>query len=110
IVLHGDGGSRGRPTPAGASPRTILGGTNSKEYPTIVAARREMASWHSVHLEPSSLRTPDPFGETKPVDEHGRHIAATLRPLARGRSNGSAAAEAQQVCAEAAKLLRRLAA
>ncbi len=114
IKLHGDGGSRGRPVPAGPSPRTILGGTGSKEYPTVVAARREMASWHSVHLEPSSLRTPDRFGETAPVDEHGRHIAATLRRLARervtanGKSNGAAAAAMQQVCATTANQLSRL--
>jgi predicted ATPase len=116
IQLHGDGGSRGRPVPAGPSPRTILGGTGSKEYPTIVAARREMASWHSVHLEPSALRTPDRFGETAPVDEHGRHIAATLRRLARERSptsrnrdNGAPAEEAvHQVCATVANQLSRL--
>ncbi|HEX5052096.1 MAG TPA: AAA family ATPase [Planctomycetota bacterium] len=117
IVLHGDGGSRGRPVPAGPSPRTILGGTGSKEHPTVVAARREMASWHSVHLEPSSLRTPDRFGETAPVDEYGRHIAATLRRLGRERLtppvNGSPGTNKnsdamQQVCAEAANQLARL--
>lgn len=116
IQLHGDGGSRGRPVAAGPSPRTILGGTNTNEYPTIVAARREMLSWHSVHLEPSSLRTPDPFGETAPVDEHGRHIAATFRRLARerahtaGNGNGAASPDAvmQQVCAAAANQLARL--
>jgi predicted ATPase len=72
-----------------------------------------MASWHSVHLEPSSLRTPDRFGETAPVDEHGRHIAATLRRLARERGlaagNGAPAlAEMERVCAEAANQLSRL--
>jgi ABC-type branched-subunit amino acid transport system ATPase component len=117
IQLHGDGGSRGRPVPAGPSPRTILGGTGSKEYPTVVAARREMASWHSVHLEPSSLRTPDRFGETSPVDEYGRHIAATLRRLGRERSpsnsNGAHVAEGRddgtvQVYTEAANQLARL--
>jgi predicted ATPase len=117
IVMHGDGGSRGRPVAAGSSPRTILGGTGTKEYPTIVAARREMATWHSVHLEPSSLRTPDRFGEQSPVDERGRHIAATLRRLGRARSpakgNGSFVAEGTpdgmvQVCAEAANQLARL--
>jgi predicted ATPase len=117
IQLHGDGGSRGRPVPAGPSPRTILGGTGTKEYPTVVAARREMASWHSVHLEPSSLRTPDRFGESAPVDEYGRHIAATLRRLARERTpprgDGMHAAEGPvdgmvQVCTEAANQLARL--
>lgn len=115
IQLHGDGGSRGRPVAPGPSPRTIVGGTGSKEYPTIVAARREMASWHSVHLEPSSLRSPDPYGQTAPVDEHGRHIAATLRRLARDRSaahahNGTAMQDSlANVCAEAANQLAKLA-
>jgi len=117
IQLHGDGGSRGRPVPAGPSPRTVLGGTGQREYPTVVAARREMASWHSVHLEPSSLRTPDPLGETAPVDEYGRHIAATLRRLGREREladgNGSGAREGStagldEVCTEAANQLARL--
>ncbi len=116
IHLHGDGGSRGRPVLAGPSPRTILGGTGSMEYPTVIAARREMASWHSVHLEPSSLRTPDRFGENSPVDEYGRHIAATLRRLGRARNpsgDGLHAAEGNvdgmvQVCTEAANQLARL--
>jgi len=74
-----------------------------------------MASWHSVHLEPSSLRTPDRFGEVAPVDEHGRHIAATLRRLARqtgkapaGGNGAPAAAEMERVCTEAANQLSRL--
>ncbi|MFY9342377.1 MAG: AAA family ATPase [Planctomycetota bacterium] len=117
IQLHGDGGSRGRPVAAGASPRTILGGTTSKEHPTVVAARREMASWHAVQLEPSSLRTPDRLGETASVDEHGRHIAATLRRLGRERTpaggTGFHAAEGTpdgmvQVFTEAANHLARL--
>jgi len=117
VQLHGDGGSRGRPVAAGPSPRTILGGTGTKEYPTVVAARREMASWHSVHLEPSSLRTPDRFGEASPVDEYGRHIAATLRRLGRERSPPPGRADRvaegapdgmPQVCAEASNQLARL--
>jgi predicted ATPase len=78
VLLHGDGGSRGRPVPAAPSPRTVLAGTGSADYPTVVAARREMASWRSLHLESSSLRTPDKFGDADSVDEHGRHIAAAL--------------------------------
>lgn len=116
IQLHGDGGSRGRAVAMGSSPRTILAGTTSKEHPTVVAARREMTSWHSIHLEPSSLRAPDRFGETKPVDEFGRHVAATLRRL--GRERDSIAAHGvvaersndgvEQVCAEASNQLARL--
>jgi len=81
VSLHGDGGSRGRPVPAAPSPRTVLAGTSAAEYPTVIAARREMAGWHALHLEPSSLRTPDRFGDPASVDEHGRHIAATLERL-----------------------------
>jgi len=83
VSLHGDGGSRGRPVPAAPSPRTVLAGTGAAEYPTVIAARREMASWHALHLEPSSLRTPDQFGSPATVNEHGRYIAATLDRLAR---------------------------
>lgn len=83
VVLHQDGGSRGRPVPAGASPRSILGGTGGIEYPTVLAARREMASWRAIHLEPSSLRQPDEFGADASVDDHGAHIAATLIKLRR---------------------------
>ncbi len=90
VSLHGDGGSRGRPVPAAPSPRTVLAGTSAAEYPTVIAARREMAAWHALHLEPSSLRAPDRFGDPASVNEHGRHIAATLERLARAaETNGS---------------------
>ena len=42
IMLHGDGGSRGRPAPVGRSPRTVVGGTNTFDYPTVLGAKREM--------------------------------------------------------------------
>ncbi|MDO8348871.1 MAG: AAA family ATPase, partial [Planctomycetota bacterium] len=105
-------GRRGRPVVAGQSPRTILSGTATMEYPTVVAARREMASWQLAHLEPSALRTPDRFGETAPVDEHGRHIAATLRRLGRERAaaRGTASTVADgmhDVCTAAGNHLAR---
>lgn len=113
VQLHGDGGSRGRAVVAGASPRTILGGTGSKEHPTVVVARREMQSWRSMQLEPSSLRTPDRFGEISTVDEHGLHIAATLRRLGReydaeNASSTGGASGMDLVCATAANELSRL--
>lgn len=86
IQLHGDGGSRGRPVPAEPSPRTVLAGTGTFDHPTVVAARREMSSWKAIHLEPSSLRSPDRFGDAEAVDEYGRHIAATLSRLEKGES------------------------
>ncbi|MEW6752914.1 MAG: AAA family ATPase, partial [Candidatus Latescibacterota bacterium] len=100
VMLHQDSGSRGRPVNPGKSPRTILGGTNTKEYPTVLAARREMSSWHSLHLEPSSLRAPDPFGAETHVSERGAHVAATLRRLAGSPDNGQVLAEAANRLAE----------
>ncbi|MFG0318123.1 MAG: AAA family ATPase [Planctomycetota bacterium JB042] len=102
VHLHQDGGSRGRPVPAGASPRTVLGGTNTEEYPTVVAARREMASWRSLQLEPSSLRTADRFDSPTTVDERGRHIASALRRL------GAEAGDPARICAEVANRLSQL--
>lgn len=86
IVLHQDGGSRGQPFPPGRSPRTVLGGTNSIDYPTVLAARREMLSWRLLHLEPSAMRAADSFGVTPHVTDRGGHIAATLDALVRAEA------------------------
>lgn len=81
IVLHGDGGSRGRPAPVGTSPLTVVGGTNTFDYPTVLAAKREMSSWRLLQLEPSAMRTPDRRGATPHVSASGSHLAATLQEL-----------------------------
>lgn len=81
IKLHQDGGSRGQAFPPGKSPRTVVGGTNAAEYPTVLAARREMSSWQTIQLEPSVIRTPDRIGGPTRIDEHGGHVAATLDRL-----------------------------
>lgn len=82
IRLHGDGGSRGRPSPVGKSPLTVIGGTNTSYYPTVLAAKREMASWRLLHLEPSAMRSPDTQGILDPhVAASGNHIPATLKEV-----------------------------
>lgn len=83
IMLHGDGGSRGRPAPVGRSPRTVVGGTNTFDYPTVLAAKREMSSWRMLHLEPSSMRTPDSRAASPHVSASGGNLAATLSELTR---------------------------
>jgi predicted ATPase len=40
-----------------------------------------MASWQTLHLEPSVMRTPDKIGGPSKVDDHGGHVAATLARL-----------------------------
>ncbi|MCG3135500.1 MAG: hypothetical protein HMLKMBBP_03159 [Planctomycetes bacterium] len=81
VVLHQDGGSRGRPIPMGRSPRTAVGGTTSADNPTVVAARREMSSWTLLHLEPSALRSPDSYDAPDIIDDRGGHLAAALHRL-----------------------------
>ncbi len=102
VKLHQDGGSRGQPIPAGRSPRTVVGGTNANEYPTVLAARREMASWRALHLEPSMMRAPDPIGGISDVDERGGHIAAALDRMQRAEKRPG------QILAEAANQLGAL--
>ncbi len=109
LMLHQDGGSRGRAVPAGRSPRTVVGGTNAAEYPTVLAARREMASWQLLQLEPYVMRTPDPIGEPGHLDERGGHIAASLHRLATEESTpGSVYAEAANRLAALVPEIRRL--
>ncbi len=86
VRLHQDGGSRGRPSPIGASPRTVVGGTNTFHYPTVLAAKREMSSWKSLHLEPSAMRAPDDRGTPPHIVSSGAHLAATLHALLQGDS------------------------
>ncbi|HMV69601.1 MAG TPA: AAA family ATPase [Myxococcota bacterium] len=104
IKLHQDGGSRGQPFAPGASPRTVLGGTNTIDYPTVLAARREMSSWRFLQLEPSAMRSPDADDGQRGISEHGGGIAATLHALAAR----PAADDAPDVLAQAVNDLRRL--
>ena len=90
IQLHGDGGSRGRPAPVGRSPLTVVGGTNTSDYPTVLAAKREMSSWRILHLEPSAMRTPDSRSAPAHVSASGGHLAATLHGLATRNPNAEA--------------------
>lgn len=83
IKLHQDGGSSGKPVrvPAKGSPKTLVGGNNTSDYPTVLAARREMQSWTLLQLEPSALRQPDTFSAEPRVAANGAHLAATLQRL-----------------------------
>ena len=93
IMLHGDGGSRGRPSPVGSSPLTVVGGTRTFDYPTVLAAKREMSSWRVLHLEPSAMRTPDPRSAPSHVSASGGNLPATLHALMRENDNGNATSE-----------------
>jgi len=98
IKVHQDG-SGGRPLVrlAAKLPRTMLSASDAAESPTALLARREMQSWHLLHLEPSCLRQPDNFKAPTRVGTDGAHIAATLYHLAHvhplQKSNGITANE-----------------
>ena len=84
ILVHQDGGSRGRgrPAPAEGATRTIVGTENTVATPTILAARREMRSWRILALEPSAMRRPDRYTQAPGLAANGAHLPATLQHLA----------------------------
>jgi predicted ATPase len=90
INVHGDGGTFGRPQRAATARagRTVLSTITTTDYPTILAARREMQSWHRIALEPSALRAPDGFSDPRVLAPDGQHLAATLYRIANEPSSG----------------------
>ncbi len=91
IKLHQDlgqgylGGGRPRRHVAARLPRTVLSDANASESSTAVLARREMQSWRLLQLEPSALRTPDPYTAPTVMDANGGHLPATLARLSQWR-------------------------
>lgn len=83
ILVHQDGGSRGRgnPAPAAGAVRTIVGTENTVATPTILAARHEMRSWRILAFEPTAMRRPDPYTQTPGIASSGAHIPATLQHI-----------------------------
>lgn len=81
IVVHQDGGSRGRgqSAPAHGALRTIVGTESTTATPTILAARQEMLSWRTLALEPTAMRRPDLYTQQPGIDSDGAHIPATLQ-------------------------------
>ncbi|GAB2642601.1 AAA family ATPase [Nocardia goodfellowii] len=110
INVHGDGGSFGKPQPRGAARagRTVLSTVTTNDYPTILAARREMQSWHRLALEPSALRAPDGFSDPRSMETNGRHLAATLYRIANESVSGAENPESEAVYAQVADRLSDL--
>lgn len=84
IVVHQDGGSRGKPKPASAAraPATVVSTITGADDPTILAARREMQSWRRLALEPSALRASDRYHDPRVMAIDGRHLPAALFRIA----------------------------
>ena len=81
ITLHGERGSRGWSAPAGRFPFTVLSKVNSHDYPTALAAKREMASWRVMHLNPREMRGPDPREAEPRLSTSGSGLATAMHAL-----------------------------
>lgn len=106
ILVHQDGGSRGRgrAAPAEHATRTIIGTEHTVATPTILAARNEMRSWQTLALEPAAMRRPDRYTQKPGIASNGAHIPATLRHTGAGAS----AATTEQALAAVANRLSDL--
>jgi hypothetical protein len=80
IKLHQEGHG-GRKVTAPKSSRTVVGGTATADFPTILAAHREMASWQTMLLEPSAMRAPSFYSDPKEIDATGANLSAALHRL-----------------------------
>jgi AAA domain, putative AbiEii toxin, Type IV TA system len=80
IRLHQEGHG-GRRFTAPKSSRTVVGGTATADFPTVLAAHREMASWQTMLLEPFAMRAPSFYSDAKQIDITGANLPAALHRL-----------------------------
>ncbi len=88
--------------PARRAIRTAVSGVNTSEYPTVLAAKKEMLSWRTFMLEPSAMRRPSSYRDPESVDDRGSNLASTLGRLQRSEKHRG------QVCAELTNHLAEL--
>lgn len=82
IKVHQEGHG-GRQVPAPKSSKTVLGGMASSDFPTLLAAHREMESWKTLMLEPSAMRAPSEYRDPQFIDSRGGNLAAAIERLRR---------------------------
>lgn len=101
IKVHQEGHG-GKNVPAPKSSRTVLGGMASSDFPTILAAHREMESWSTLLLEPSAMRAPSFYSDPRLIDPRGANLPAAIERLRRSETRSG------QVYAELANRLSAL--
>jgi len=101
ITVHQEGHG-GRQLPAPRSTRTVVGGLANSDFPTILAANREMTAWRTLMLEPSAMRSPSLYRDPRDIDSRGANVPNAIFRLMKqeGRKD--------QVRAEIANRLSRL--
>ncbi len=88
VKLHQDGRGIERTRPICRTPLTVIGGTSTSDYPTVLGAKREMSSWKVVQLEPSMMRSPDrKTSRMCHVSASGAGLSATLERLLMSNSD-----------------------
>jgi len=85
IRVHQEGHG-GRTVSAPKSSRTIVGGTASSDFPTILAAHREMESWRTLLLEPSAMRAASAYADSRYIDSRGAYLPGTIERLRRAET------------------------
>ncbi|HBL26046.1 MAG TPA: hypothetical protein DD490_04340 [Acidobacteria bacterium] len=85
IKVHQEGHG-GRTVPAPKSSRTVLGGMASGDFPTILAAHREMEAWNTLLLEPSAMRAPSFYSDSRFIDARGANLPAAIQRLRQGEA------------------------
>jgi predicted ATPase len=110
IILDQDVGDRGQPrlqAHADRAPATVVSTVTSSDFPTVLAARREMQSWRVLALEPSELRTSDRYDDPREMNTRGRYLAAALHRITTTAQTAGGGAE--RVYARVANRLSELA-
>ena len=108
----GLGGGGPRKLLAANMPRTVLStANNAAEHRTLVLARKEMMGWTQFQLEPSALRSPDPFHAPRRVTHNGAHLPGALFGLGKDAERDTRATTAdvyQQVANRLAELFENV--
>lgn len=89
IKVHQEGHG-GREVPAPKSSQTVLRGMASSDFPTVLAAHREMESWKTLMLEPSAMRAPSEYRDPQFIDGRGANLPAAIDRLRRGEERRGA--------------------
>ncbi|MFO7567041.1 MAG: AAA family ATPase [Enhygromyxa sp.] len=74
------GASRSQFRPA-ETRHTVLSQYATADYPTLLAANSELASWRKLSLDPAALRKPDKIGAHQNISSRGEHLPAQIRRL-----------------------------
>jgi predicted ATPase len=80
IRIHQEG-HEGRVIPAPPSPWTVVGGSASGEFPTVMAVHREIRSWRDYALDTAALKTPSTQSDPARLGRRGSHLAVTLKRI-----------------------------